>query len=118
MTDIAGIGRRHLADALTGKMNHCEVTEWVDDTGKPVTVYWRPLTGAEQRTIDQASTEVDKVCNMVKHRARDAGGALIFADTPLASLANDYDYDVIRAIAFIIAGNIGQDEKMEAIEKE
>lgn len=120
MTDIADIGRRHLADALAGNMHQCEVTEWPDENGNPVKIYWKPLTGKQQRLIDQAGTEVAKVCAMVKHRALDAEGNKIFSGVSLASLENDYDYNVIRALAFIIAGDIGQnvDDTVGEIEKE
>lgn len=78
------------------------------------------MTGVEQRKIDRGQSEVDRICLTVKHRARDADGQLVFAKVGLTSLATDYDYDVIRAIAFIIAGNLGQgaDEKQAAAEKE
>ena len=118
MVDIADIGRRHLSDALTGKLGECEVTEWRDDDGQPVKIYWRPLTGSQQRQIDAAGSEVDRVCLSVKLRALDSDARQLFAEVPLASLARDYDYDVLRAIAYIIAGNIGQDNRDEAIEKE
>lgn len=120
MADIAEIGRRHLADALAGNLHHCTVTEWLDDDGKPVEVYWRPLTGKQQQQIDAARDEVSRVCMSVKVRALDAAGAPVFADVPLVSLVNDYDYSVMRAIAYIIAGDIGQDDdtKIEAFEKE
>jgi len=119
--DIVAIGQAHLADALAGKMHRCDVTEWIDDeTGKPIKVYWKPLTGKQQLIIDKASTEVAKVCAMVKERALDTDGKKIFKGVTLTGLANDFDYDVIRAIAFIIAGDIGQDseEVQEQVEKE
>jgi len=120
MAAIAEIGRRHLSDALSGKMGCCDVSEWLDENGLPVKVYWRPLTGKQQRQIDEAGTEVGRVCLSVKLRALDAAGEAIFADTALAGMMQDYDYDVLRAIAYIIAGNIGQDsnEKGAEIEKE
>lgn len=119
MTDIADIGRRHLADALTGKMYQCTVSEWLDENGVPVELYWKPLTGKQQREIDQAQGEVNRVCMLVKLRALDADGKQVFKDVSLSGLANDYDYDVIRTIAYIIAGNIGQDtDPVENAEKE
>lgn len=111
MLDVAEIGRRQLADALARTMKHCEVTEWPDDDGNPCPVYWRPVTGAEQIKIDSGKTEVDRVCLTVHARARHADGQLIFKNTPLASLKTDYDYDVIRAIAYIIASDMGTDEQ-------
>lgn len=120
MANIADIGRRQFADQMAGKMRECTVSEWLDENAQPVKVYWRPLTGLQQIEIDRAGSEVDRVCQLVKTRALDAQGRAVFADVPLASLKNDYDYDVIRAIAYIIAGNIGQnaDETIEEIESE
>jgi len=120
MVDIAAIGRRHLSDALTGKLHECTVSEWLDDDGKPVKVFWRPLTGTQQREIDSAGDEIARVCQSVKVRALDANGSPVFAETPLASMSVDYDYNVIRSIAYIIAGDIGQDvdDKIEEMAKE
>lgn len=121
MIDIAQIGRQHLADALAGKMQSCIVSEWLDpDTGQPVSIYWKPLTGIEQKAIDECDTPVTRLAMIVKTRARDASGKLIFASTGLASLTHDYDFDVIRAIAYLITGNIGgdADDQIEAAVKE
>lgn len=103
---IADRGRKHLADALAGQMNHCLVTEWPDENGDPTPIYWRPLTGVEQQQIDQASSVVERTAMVLKVRARDAQGNLIFKDTGLTGLINDYDYDTIRAISYLITGNI------------
>lgn len=120
MIDIAAIGRQHLADQLAGRMSHCIVSEWLDpDTGQPVEVYWRPLTGAQQKQIDAAGSQVDRIALTVKLRALNAAGRPIFADTPLASLVHDYDFDVIRAIAYLITGNITDaDDAVEDAAKE
>ena len=48
--NIEDVARSHLADALSGKMQHCVVSEWIDD-GEPVKVYWQPLTGVDQQRI-------------------------------------------------------------------
>ena len=119
MSDLIDRARQHLADALTRKMHRCDVTEWPDADGNPGEVYWRPVTGAQQIEIDQGKNEVDRVCLTLKVRALDAEGRQIFRDTPLVSLKNDFDYDVIRAIVYIIVSDIGQGEDVsEAIEKE
>ncbi len=102
MTDIAKIGLDHLARALAGEMSSCTVTEWRDDSGDPVEIYWRPLTGNVQSEIDQAGDQNSRVAMTVKLRARDAEGRLIFKDTALVSLMTDYDFDTIRTIAFLI----------------
>ena len=120
MTDIATIGRQHLADQLSGVMHHCDVSEWTDANGQPVRVYWKPLTGVQQREIDKASGEVNKTCMAVKVRALDEKAKPIFADVGLEGMANDYDYSVIRALAFLIMSDIGQDpdDLQEDTEKE
>ena len=118
--DIAAIGRQHLADVLAGGMFHCDVDEWKDGEGKPVRIYWKPVTGVEQQEIDAASTEVGRTCMTVKVRALNADGSRIFKDVALEGMLNDYDYATIRAIAFVITGNIGQgaDEELEETVKE
>lgn len=121
MNSIAEIGRNHLRDALTGKLHQGTVSEWVDeDTGKPVEIYWKPLTGAQQKTIESFTTRVEQTCMTVKLRALDANGAPVFADVPVESLMHDYDYSVIRAIAFLITTDTHHDSDMalEGIEKE
>ena len=118
--NIADIGRAHLRDALTGKRSSCNVDEWLGDDGHPVKIYWLPLTGAQQKRVEEASTNVDRTCMMLKVRALDEAGAEIFADVPLVSLVRDYDYSVVRAIVYIMASDMGQDadDRQEEIEKE
>jgi len=121
---IAEIGRNNLAQALTRSMSHCDVSEWLDESGKPVRIYWKPLTGAQQIIIDQGKTEVERVCRVLQQRALDADGNPVFAKEPMVSLQTDYDFDVIRQIVFLISTNFGQDaqkdlaDRQEDIEKE
>ena len=116
--DIAERGRRHLADALAQPMKHCEVSEWLDDDGKPLRIYWRPLTGAQQLAIEQGQSDVDRICLTLKQRALDADGRPIFQNTPLESLKQDYDFSVLRSIAFLMSMEIGEQMDAEVIEKE
>ena len=118
--DIAEIGRRQLTDALNGKMRQATVDEWRDDDGKKVVVYWRPLTGKEQKYIDGFENKVDQICASVKKRVRDKSGRLVFADVPIESLVHDFDFQVLQAIAFLMLSGLGQDhsEQIEDIEKE
>jgi hypothetical protein len=120
MVDIAAIGLKHLSDQLSGKMHHCIVSEWIDpETEQPVEIYWRPLTGAEQKQIEAGAGQVERIALTVKVRARDAGGRLLFGNTGLASLMHDYDFDVIRAIAYLITGDITDtDDAVEDAVKE
>lgn len=119
MIDIADVGRQHLADALAGDLAHCVVSEWIAD-GEPVKVYWRPLTGAQQKRIDAFTDYVTRTCATVKFRALDAGGKMVFDKVPIESLVNDYDYSVLRAIAYLMQTQLPEDsaESIEALEKE
>lgn len=115
---LEDIARSHLADALAGTMQHCVVSEWLDG-GEPVKVYWKPLTGIEQQRIEAFDDNVKKICMTVKVRARDAGGNLIFDNVPIESMMRDFDYSVLRAIAFLMVADFGDtEETIEDIEKE
>jgi len=118
--DIASIGQRHLSDALAGKLSHCVVSEWKDEAGEPIKIYWKPLTGKAQKKIDEFSTIVERTCATVKFRALDEAGNLVFSKTPMASLTHDYDYNVLRAIAYLMATEVPDDidERSEDLEKE
>lgn len=118
--NIADIGKRQFSDALTGKLSHCVVSEWIDDAGEPVKIYWLPLTGAEQKKIEAFGDTVDRVLMSIKIRARDADSALIFADAAIEGLRSQYDYNVMRAIAYLMATDIGNDidETIEGFAKE
>lgn len=118
MTDIAAIGRQHLADQLNGSMKHCDVSEWTDANGDPVKIYWKPLTGKQQHQIDQASGEVNKTCMLVKLRALDENARPVFEGESLVSMTVDYDYSVIRALAFLMASDIGQDIESDQVAAE
>lgn len=121
--DIAEIGRSHLRQALTGERHSCTVDEWVGDDGKAVTIYWKPLTGVEQKRIEAFKTSTERTCMTVKVRALDEVGKHIFADTPIESLMRDYDYWTILTIAYLMST---QDQPpaaageglIEALEKE
>lgn len=109
MVDIAAIGRSHLARQLSGKMKRATVDQWIDEDGNKVEIFWKPLTGKEQKRIDEFTTNVDRICAMVKIRCRDSVGKLIFADHSMASLENDYDFEVLQAIAFLMISDMGQE---------
>ena len=106
---IADIGRNQLRDALTGKMSECEVSEWLDDAGKPVRIFWRPLTGAQQKLIDGFTSNVERTCMVVKVRALDADGRKIFDEVPIESLVHDYEFRVIRAICYLMTSETSLD---------
>lgn len=118
--NIADIGRAQLSNALSGKLSNCDVSEWLDTNGNPVKIYWKPLTGLEQKQIDGFDNSTDRTLMCVKVRALDAGGKHIFKDIPIESLRAQYDYAVMRAIGYLMAMDISNDvdETIEDIAKE
>jgi len=123
MHDIAAIGLRSFHDALTGELtDYCDVSEWLDDDGKPCRIFWRPINGVDQKYIEGFKTQVERFCAMVKIRALDARGKKIFADTPIESMMHDYDIVTIKTIAYLMcvsdpAGDDIEDD-IEATAKE
>lgn len=117
---IIDAGRRHLADALTGKMSQCEVTEWIGDDGKPCVLYWKPLTGEQQKKIEAFDNQVDRLLMSVKVRALDADGKPVFAGVPIESMRGDFDFSVMRSIGYLMAtdSTVNIDEAIEESEKE
>lgn len=101
-------------------MAHATVDEWLTEDGQKVEIYWRPLTGVEQKKIDSFSSNVGKICATVKYRARDEKGRLVFADLPVESLENDFDFQVLQALAFMMVAGMGHDavDKIGEFEKE
>ena len=108
--DIAEIGRKHFADAFTKDPKYCEVTEWPDEEGKPMKIYWYPLSGVQQKQIEEPDSVVARTCMSVKVRALDADGKPAFENTPLVSLMHDYDYSVIRLISFLMSMDLDAEE--------
>jgi len=102
MHPVAERARRHLHEALLGEMNFCYADDWPDTDGNPTRIYWLPLTGDEQQRIEAFNDPVSKTLAVVKFRARDEKGELIFSDLSMEALLHQYDYTVMRALAVLI----------------
>ena len=128
MVDIAAIGRRHLSAALSGEMPSVPVNEWLGDDGEPVEIFYKPLTGVEQKQIQEMAnkSEVEGVCMGVKVRALNADGSKVFGDVPIVSMLHDFGYSVLLKIFLLMetgvpTGTHGDDSLTEvvgALEKE
>tara|TARA_R110000851_G_scaffold302455_2_gene459254 strand:- start:351 stop:689 length:339 start_codon:yes stop_codon:yes gene_type:complete len=101
MSAIAEKLKTKFQDRLTGELESCPVPDSDDDK-----VFWRPLTGREQKIIQKSAenSTAEGICMHVKIRALDDKGALIFGDTALAGMMNDFDYKSISTIFFSMTG--------------
>ncbi|MDJ0806450.1 MAG: hypothetical protein QNJ78_06405 [Gammaproteobacteria bacterium] len=110
MPEIAELLKQRFQDRLAGEMESVYLEEIEQH------VYWKPLTGAQQKIIQKAgkNSEVSGVCQHVKTRALDKDGKPIFQDIALVGMENDFDYDVISKI--FLAMN-GLSSTVEDIEK-
>ncbi len=117
--DIAEIGRNHLRDALTGEMSSIVVHEWLDNK-KPVEIFYRPITGIQQKQIEamSANSQAEGVCMSVKVRALDKDGRLIFGNTPIESMTHDYNYTVLLKIFLCMSGGAPVEAERGELEKE
>ena len=63
-------------------------------------VYWKPLTGRQQKLIQKQSEKstTEGVCMHVKTRALDENGAPIFGGEGVVGMMNDYAFESILAI--------------------
>jgi len=98
--DIAETLRKRYQDRLTGEMESAPITT-LDDTR----VYWRPLTGSQQKQIQKFAEKstAEGICMHVKTRALDEKGNPIFKDG-VPSLMNDYEFETISSIFFAMTG--------------
>lgn len=106
---IADKLRQKFQDRLTGEMESYQ-PDWLDGE----TIYWKPLTGAQQKAIQKAGEDsvVQGICMHIKTRALDDQGNLIFGDTALIGLMNDFDFQrhIIPIFNAMTDGDLGHDE--------
>ncbi len=103
----------NLKQKYNDKLNGTKQSAKVEGVGK---VYWNPLTGQTQKTI-QAMAEkstAEGICMHVKMRAVDDKGALIFKDNSVLDMMTGFDFEVISKIFFAITS---LDLSMDDIEK-
>ena len=110
MSEIADLLKQKYQERLSGELESC----MVDDIGQRV--YWKPLTGRQQKIIQKAASNstAEGICMHVKTRALDQNGEPVFKDVALAGLMNDFDFTVLSEIFFAMTG---ADISPEDIEK-
>lgn len=100
MSEIAELLKQKYQDRLAGEMESYKVPE-INQM-----IYWRPLTGKQQKLIQRAAEKstAEGICMHVKTRALDKDGSPVFKDIALIGLMNDFDFQVISDIFFAMTG--------------
>lgn len=105
MAGVISSAKAHFA----GQNRRChEVPEW-GAPGKPLKVYYGPLTVAHRRRIwrDESGATVDgnvAVVRAVLFNALDVGGKRLFDDMDEHALMHEVDSDVVSRIGALILG--------------
>ena len=110
MNKLAEKLKQRYEGRINGELESCTVKALGDDR-----IYWKPLTGNQQKRI-QAFAEksvAEGICMHVKTRALDDKGELIFADFPIPSLMNDFEF---KDLAEIFGEMTGMDLSTDDIE--
>ena len=94
--------RERFRARVSGEMEHADV----EIGGDKVRIYFKPLTGAQQRTINKNAQKsiIEGILSHVSMRALDAEGNRIFAGVGMPSLLNDFDYDELSKIYVAMTG--------------
>ena len=107
MSDLSDKLKQKFLDRVSGELESCEVPG-LDDR-----IYWKPLTGQQQRQSQKAAEKstAEGICLHVKLRALDEKKELVFGDVALVGMMHDFDFKVISAIFFKMTGDeIGLDD--------
>lgn len=81
-------------------VRHVEVPEWGED-GKPLVVYFRPMTLAEKQklmTIGEREGYVARLADALVMKAMDAQGKKLFTIEDKQALRNQVDPDVLARV--------------------
>lgn len=105
MSSVISSAKAHFSGQ---RLRSHEVPEWGHD-GKPLKVYYGPLTVAHRRRIwrDEAGATVDgnvAVVRAVLFNALDAGGKRLFDDMDEHALMHEVDSDVVSRVGALILG--------------
>jgi hypothetical protein len=111
MSEIAELLKTKYQDRLNG-----ELESYAIDELNGLKIYWKPLTGRQQKVIQKAAVNstAEGICMHVKSRALDEKKELIFKDIALIGLMNDYEFNDITKIFFAMTGS---DFSVDDIEK-
>jgi hypothetical protein len=108
MDDISEGLKELFESRISGELEWCTVPEM---EGKKI--YWKPLTGAQQKTIQVwgEKSNPEGVCMHVKLRALNENREQIFKDDAIIAMMTKMDFRIISKIYFAMQGiNIPVDE--------
>ena len=102
MGKIADRLRESYKKRVTGQMESGEF----EIDGEKFTIYWKPLTGRQQKAITAAGEKsiAEGILMHIKIRALDENGQKEFKDVPLVGMMNDFDFDELSKIFNAMTG--------------
>ena len=90
-----------------------EVFEWKDENGKPVTLYWNPITLLEKNRLLKKSDNLNDIAilaDVLVMKALDKDGKKIFKLDDKMDLMTKVDSDVLSRIATAMVQVISPEE--------
>ena len=79
-----------------------EVAEWKDENGKPVTLYWNPITLLEKNRLLKKSDTLNDIAilaDVLVMKALDKDGKKVFKLEDKQTLMNSADPNILQRIA-------------------
>ena len=79
-----------------------EVFEWKDENGKPVTLYWNPITLLEKNRLLKKSDTLNDIAilaDVIVMKALDKDGKKVFKLEDKQTLMNSADPNILQRIA-------------------
>tara|TARA_R100001509_G_scaffold139090_1_gene93468 strand:- start:532 stop:873 length:342 start_codon:yes stop_codon:yes gene_type:complete len=107
---VIDIAKSHFENLGTQSI---EVPEWKDDDGKPVVLYWNPITLAEKNKLFKKSdnlSDVGILADIVVMKSLDKDGNKSFKAEDKLALMHKVDSDVLSRIATAMVQAITPDE--------
>ena len=90
-----------------------EVSEWKDENGKPVTLYWNPITLLEKNRLLKKSDNLNDIAilaDVLVMKALDKDGKKIFKLDDKMELMTKVDSDVLSRVATAMVQVISPEE--------
>ena len=90
-----------------------EVPEWKDEDGKPVVLYWNPITLSEKNKLLKKSdtlNDVSLLADVLLMKALDKDGNKVFKAEDKLALMHKTDPDVLTRVATIMVQAPSVDE--------
>ena len=101
--DVLKAAKNHFKASLSGELYSLEVPQWTDESGKPITIYFRSSMRLSQKSIvlkHYMKEEFDKAtASQIIFRARDKDGKPIFQMNQLDQLVDETDGEVLEWIS-------------------